>query len=164
LFILSFYLPVLSAQNNNSTNSEYSDSLEKSNNFLGVGAVIGAPSSIGLTAGIYAQTVSFRITGGVWNKYWYGIQGEVAIPLTRSTELIQNISLTGGIISTKVLQTDPNQPGVQFTQYNKQNYLGLAYDVYYAGFILQTGLGFGKGNFPNPQFLFQAGYLFRFNL
>jgi hypothetical protein len=63
-----------------------------------------------------------------------------------------------------VLQTDPNQPGVQFTQYNKQNYLGLAYDVYYAGFILQTGLGFGKGNFPNPQFLFQAGYLFRFNL
>ncbi len=162
--VLIIYLPVLIAQNNNSINSEYIDSLEKSGSFWGVGAVIGAPASIGFTTGIYTPSLSFRITGGVWSKYWYGIQGEIALPITRSTDLIQNISLIGGLFATKVLQTDPNQPDVQFTQYNKQNYFGLAYDVYYAGFLLQTGLGFGKGDFPNPQFLFQIGYLFRFNL
>jgi hypothetical protein len=135
---------------------------ESKNSSLGFGAVLGAPASISLTAGLYLAPVSFRITGGAWGKGWYGLQGDIAFPLTKSKELIQNISVIGGIFATKVIDVDPSLPGIQITRYNKQNYLGFAYDVYYAGFIMQTGLGFGKGDFPNPQFLFQFGYMFDF--
>jgi hypothetical protein len=167
-FITFFVIPVSYAQipaHNNLNDSFYNDSLkEYDTKFFGIGAVIGAPASISLTVGLYLSPVSFRITGGAWGKGWYGVQGEIAFPLTRNKELIQNISVIGGIFATKVNEVDPSQPDIQFTQYNKQNYAGLAYDVYYAGFLMQTGFGFGKGNFPNPQFLFQFGYMFGFNL
>jgi hypothetical protein len=148
---------------NEFNNSVYADSLKKpDSSFFGIGAVIGAPASISLTAGLYLAPVSFRVTGGAWGKGWYGLQGDIAIPLTKNKELIQNISIIGGIFATKVIDVDPSQPGIQITRFNKQNYIGVAYDVYYSGFLMQTGLGLGHGDFSNPQFLFQFGYLFNF--
>ena len=165
LFFL-LVLPVSSAENltqNDLNNSVYADSIKEPNSrFWGIGAVIGAPASVSLTAGIYLAPVSFRVTGGVWGKGWYGLQGDIAFPLTKSKELIQNVSVIGGLFASKVIDIDPSQPGIQITLYNKQNYIGLAYDVYYASFLMQTGLGFGHGDFSNPQFLFQFGYLFDF--
>jgi hypothetical protein len=167
VLLLSFFVVSISyAQNmtkNELSSSVYADSLkEPDSRFFGIGAVIGAPASISLTAGLYLAPVSFRVTGGAWGKGWYGLQGDIAFPLTKNKELIQNISVIGGLFATKVIDTDPSQPGIQITRYNKQNYIGIAYDVYYAGFLMQTGLGFGKGDFSNPQFLFQFGYLFDF--
>lgn len=166
--LLLMALPVSRAQDYNKTdnfNLNSPDSLNnRGKNFWGIGLVLGSPASISLTTGIYFQHISFRITGGAWSSHWYGIQGEIAFPFTRSKELIQNISINGGLIATKVLFSDPNQSSVQYYQYNKQNYIGFTYDVWYSGFLMQTGIGFGKGNFPNPQFLFQFGYLFKFKL
>jgi hypothetical protein len=166
LFISLFVFSVSSPQNltqNDLSSSVYADSLKEANSrSIGIGAIIGAPASMSLTAGLYLDPISFRVSGGAWGKGSYGLQADIAFPLTKSKELIQNISVIGGLFATKVIDTDPSQPFIQITRYYKQNYIGAAYDVYYAGFLMQTGLGFGKGNFPNPQFLFQFGYLFDF--
>lgn len=161
-----FALPVSYSQSrtlDGTNESVYNDTLNDTNTrFFGIGAVIGAPASMSFTTGLYFVPVSFRVTGGFWGKGWYGLQGDIAFPLTKSKELIQNISVIGGFFATNVIDTDPSQPGIQIIRHYRQNYIGAAYDVYYAGFLMQTGLGFGKGNFPNPQFLFQFGYLFDF--
>jgi hypothetical protein len=166
LLIFLFVFKVALAQNRTQINladSKYVDSLNESkNSFFGIGAVIGAPASVALTAGLYLPPVSFRVTGCAWGKGWYGLQGDIAFPLTKSKDLIQNLSVIGGIFATKVIDVDPSQPGIQIPRFYKQNYIGLAYDVYYSGFLMQTGLGFGHGDFSNPQFLFQFGYLFDF--
>jgi hypothetical protein len=168
LLILIFLLPISFARNlskSDISTVKSPDSLSNmGNNFFGIGFVLGSPASLSLTTGLYFQHVSIRISGGAWGTHWYGLQGEIAFPITKSNELIQNASIIAGLFATKVFITDPNYPAVQYYQYNKQNYIGFAYDVYYAGFLMQTGLGFGKGSFPNPQFLFQFGYLFNFNL
>ena len=111
LFAFLFVLPVSSAQNLHKMKMIYIiliRSKETNSRFFGIGAVIGAPASMSLTAGLYLAPVSFRVTGGAWGKGWYGLQGDIAFPLTKSKELIQNVSVIGGLFATKVIDLDPS--------------------------------------------------------
>jgi hypothetical protein len=123
-----------------------------------LGAVIGTPSGISLVGGYYFKDFAFRASGGWWEKGWYGVQGDLSVFLSRSSSFAQGLSLIAGRFGTRVVVPGDQQQDV--VQQLRQSYAGLSYDAYYAGFFLQIGLGFGKGDFPNPNLAFQCGYLF----
>ncbi|HNE56437.1 MAG TPA: hypothetical protein PK079_24965 [Leptospiraceae bacterium] len=49
----------------------------------------------------------------------------------------------------------------QYANFHQQ-YVGLTYDILVGGFFLQVGMGYGRGDYRNPQLLLQMGYLFDF--
>ncbi len=124
-----------------------------------LGVVIGAPSSIALVGGYDAGPVALRLSGGAWGKGWYGAQADVSVIFSRSGSFSQGLSVLAGQYGTKVVSLDDQLQEV--TQFNKQKYLGIAYDAWFSGFFLQVGMGHGWGDFPNPNLLFQFGYLFQ---
>ena len=126
--------------------------------FFIVGATIGSPTSLSLTAGYYLDALAVRISGAYWNSDWYGIEGSLGVNITRSKDLIQTISIVAGKYGTSVSGVDA--VGMPTTTIGRQNYIGGAYTVYYSGFLLQLGLGSGSGDFPNPQFIYHFGYTF----
>ncbi|MHB8579520.1 MAG: hypothetical protein ACYDA4_06630 [Ignavibacteriaceae bacterium] len=125
--------------------------------FFFAGATIGTPGAVSVNAGYYFNHFAVKLSGSYLKKDWYGVQSDIEFVLNNTGELIQGISLTGGLFDAIHF----NDSGVIISQV-QQNYIGFAYDAYYAGFYLQTGLGFGFRSYPpNPQLLFQFGYLFR---
>jgi hypothetical protein len=124
-----------------------------SEGILAVGAVIGAPTGISLMGGYYFKNFAVRLSGGSWGKEWNGFQGDLSYNLTRSLSFSTNVSLIGGQYGNTLKDVSLGE------SVKRQRYWGLAYDVYLSGFFLQTGVGFGSGDYPSPQFLFQCGYL-----
>ncbi len=118
-----------------------------------VGAVLGAPSGVALMGGLDVGPLAVRLSGGSWGKDWSGIQGDLAFHVIRSSSLDIGLALIGGEFQNIVAT---NQAGRQYT---RQQYGGLACDVSLAGFFLETGLASGPGQYSNPQFTFQFGYL-----
>lgn len=121
-----------------------------------LGATLGAPSGISVLGGFYFTDFGMRISGGSWGKNWNGVQGDLSINFLRRSSFVMSISVLAGQFQNK--PTDTQQGG----QYVQQKYYGLAYDMYLAGFFLQTGLATGPGEYSNPEFTFQFGYLWEF--
>ncbi len=163
--ILCFLSNNISAQIMNDANKppETDSSLIQNKNyfynkesFFFAGATIGTPGGVTLNTGYYFKHFALKISGSYWRKDWYGAQGDLEFVFSNKGELIQGVSLVGGIFiaipfSDAVTSLPPTQ----------QNYIGVAYDAYYSGFYLQSGLGFGLRSYPpNLQLLFQFGYVF----
>ncbi|MCC6274502.1 MAG: hypothetical protein IT569_01465 [Leptospiraceae bacterium] len=73
------------------------------------------------------------------------------------------------LIRDQVKSMNPDLATYLDYQYNQgkkaylhQSYIGITYDVRLGGFFLQLGIGAGKGDYRNPQLLFQLGYMFDF--
>ncbi|MCE9501850.1 MAG: hypothetical protein K8R21_15320 [Leptospira sp.] len=73
------------------------------------------------------------------------------------------------VIRDYILNTDPVVSAYLEYQYAHgkktplhQSYVGLTYDIRLGGFFFQLGLGSGRGDYKNPQLLFQFGYMFDF--
>lgn len=158
-FFIAFCIMIFST-----TAQTKSDSLEYNNNisggnksFLFIGSTLGTPSGISLNAGFFAKHFSLKVSGGYWKKNWYGYQVDAGYLFNRTGKLIQGISIVSGSFEA-VNQYNSGNPGSSA----QQKYIGTSYDAYYAGFFLQAGLGFGIHPYPpNPQLLFQFGYLFK---
>lgn len=124
-----------------------------SEGILALGAIIGTPSGVSFMGGYYSKIFALRLSGGSWGREWNGFQGDVSYNLTRSSSFSTNVSLIGGQYRNTLKDVSAGE------SVKRQRYWGLAYDVYLSGFFLQTGVGFGSGDYPSPQFLFQCGYL-----
>lgn len=122
--------------------------------FFEFGAGVGSPSGVCLIGGYDAGLFAGRLSGGYWKKGWNGVQADIAINFIRSSSLAMGASLLGGRFVVNPL----NERGEE--QLYSVRYLGVAYDIYLAGFFLQAGLAGGKGDYPNPQAIIQVGYLF----
>ncbi|MCK6379859.1 MAG: hypothetical protein L6Q54_01215 [Leptospiraceae bacterium] len=79
------------------------------------------------------------------------------------------ITLQDYFIRDKVRSINPELAAYLEYQYNQgkkaylhQSYIGITYDVRLGGFFLQLGIGTGRGDYRNPQLLFQLGYMFDF--
>ncbi len=163
LFFQSFFIAIC-IMNFSTMAQTKRDSLEYNNNnpggnksFFIIGSTIGTPGGISLNTGFFGKYFYLKVSGGYWKKDWYGYQVDAGYFFSRTSKLLQGISLvTGGF---DVINLDNSGNSRTFLQ---QNYIGAAYDAYYAGFFLQAGLGFGLHPYPpNPQLLFQVGYLFK---
>ncbi len=124
------------------------------------GAAIGSPSSIAIVGGASFGRVLVRASGGSWGNHWDGIQGEIGFRVSCIAALTQSLAVVAGHYRTNVTSQDTR--GKPIALLNEERYYALAYDVDYAGFILQLGFASGNGDFPNPQLLWQAGYVFHF--
>jgi hypothetical protein len=122
----------------------------------GVGLFIGAPSSMGLTGQANAGVFLLRLSGGSWTKTWWGGQGDFGVIVSRAGALVQSIDVIAGRFSVR--NRDENGGEQRY----RQDYLGMAYAVSYGGFLVEIGLGSGRGDFPNPQLIYQFGYMIHF--
>jgi hypothetical protein len=125
-----------------------------------VGPLIGVPSGIALLGGIVAAPLSVKVSGGYWGSDWNGVQADIGWVFDADGLLTQGCFLVAG-----AFRFDPLLPGDQGTMkksIRQDRYVGLAYEVNYAGFYLQAGLAKGRGDYPNPEALLQAGYLISF--
>ncbi len=125
-------------------------------NGVGAGLFIGTPSSIGFRARLETGPIVAGVSGGSWGKSWWGYQADAGLIVSQTGRLVQSIDLIAG----RFANTTRDESGV--SQHEREEYLGLAYDVSYAGFFVQLGLAAGRGDYPNPQLVYQFGYLFFF--
>ncbi len=125
--------------------------------FAVIGAGIGSPSSIAIIAGLYSSGWSAKISGAPWGPNWRGIQASITVPFNHQDRFVHGIALVAGSFRLNPVLTDDN--GVSRETIRTGRYIGLAYDVLYAGFSVQAGLGTGSGDYKNPQLLLQCGYL-----
>ena len=119
-----------------------------------LGAGIGVPSGVALVAGYDFGPIALRISGGGWDKGWYGLQGDLAIHFSRAKDFSHGVSLIGGRLGTNPVGDDGSR------SLRSQDFYGLTYDVYLAGFVLQVGLMFGKWDYASPDAVYQFGYVF----
>jgi nitrate reductase NapE component len=124
--------------------------------FFMLGAGIGMPSGVALIGGYDFGVLAMRISGGGWQKGWYGVDGDLALHFNHSTSFAHGLSVIVGRYGANPV----NDQGVR--EYKTQNFFGLTYDIYLAGFFLQAGLAFGHGDYPSPDAVYQVGYLFTF--
>ena len=117
------------------------------------GGGLGSPAGVCVIGGFYTQPIVLRLSGGYWKRGWNGIQCDLGTSLSSGESFAAGISLVGGIYKADPL--DENRVERRYSE----RYLGLAYDMYLAGFFLQAGLAAGKGDYPNPQAIVQFGYL-----
>ena len=123
-----------------------------------LGFDIGYPSSINFVGGYYFKDTKLMASGGFFGKNWFGLQGEFGWKLNSDLSFRHDINAIIGFFQTKTLETDP--AGNSSNVIRKSVFAGLAYSVDYEGFYLQSGFGYGVGDFGNPIFLFKMGYLF----
>ncbi len=121
------------------------------------GPVVGVPSGVALMGGIIAPPLSVRLSGGYWGSDWNGLQADVGWVFDAEGLLTQGIFVVAGTFRVNPrLLTDQ---GMLVKSVRQDRYVGLAYEVDYSGFFLQAGLAKGRGDYPNPEVLLQAGYL-----
>lgn len=142
-------------------NSSWSDTSISSQNVSNAGTFVlgvtmGAPSGLSVLGGCSFADFGLRVSGGSWGKNWNGVQGDLSYSFVRSSPLTLSISVIAGQFQNKTYDT---QQGGQYVQ---QKYYGLGYDMSMAGLFLQAGLATGPGEYSNPQFTFQFGYLWEF--
>ncbi len=158
-FFIVFCIMIFStmAQTKRDSLEYYNNNPGGSKSFFFIGSTIGTPSGISLNTGFFAKHFYLKVSGGYWEKDWYGYQADAGYLFSWTGKLLQGISVVAG--SFEVISLDNSGNAGSSVQ---QNYIGAAYDAYYAGFFLQAGLGFGLHPYPpNPQLLFQFGYLFK---
>ena len=78
-------------------------------------------------------------------------------------------TFTDTLIRAYITNQDPTLGALLDYQYRTrqyanlhQQYVGLTYDLLLGNFFLQLGMGYGRGDYRNPQLLLQMGYLFDF--
>ena len=122
-----------------------------------IGPIIGAPSGVALMGGVVAVPFSLKVSGGYWGSDWNGIQADIGWVFDTEELLTQGLFLVGGTyrVNPRLL----NDQGSTTKTIRQNRYVGLAYEADYAGFFLQAGLAKGRGDYPNPAVLLQAGYL-----
>jgi hypothetical protein len=123
-----------------------------------IGAAMGTPSGLAFAAGAALDPFQIRIAGGWWKSGWNGIQGSIGIPFSRGPYLTHGLAIAWGFYKANPVL--PDDQGNDAMVVKQEHYVGLVYDVDYAGFFLQSGLAAGWGDYPNPQVLVQFGYLF----
>jgi hypothetical protein len=121
-----------------------------------LGAGFGTPSGVGVIAGYDLGPVALRASGGAWEKGWFGLQGDVAVHFATGPSFAHGLSLIAGRYGN-----DPAEPQGGRT-YTTENFLGLAYEAELAGFIIEAGVAYGKGDYPGAFGIYQVGYLFTF--
>ncbi len=121
---------------------------------IGIGFFVGTPSSVGFRGQLAVGPLVVRLSGASWGKAWWGYQAAAGVIVSEAGGLMQSIDMIAG----RFANDTKDENGV--VQHLREEYLGIAYDVTYAGFFLQLGLAGGRGDYPNPQLAYQVGYMF----
>lgn len=120
-----------------------------------IGVTLGTPAGLNCMTGYFFERIGLTVSGMFFGpSVLYGVQGSVLFMFKHSARTIHGISASGGYSYIGAIENDPEA---------KWAYGCLSYVFNYRGFHLEAGLAAGKGDFSNPQFYGQIGYLHRFN-
>jgi len=111
-----------------------------------LGAALGTPSGINLSAGYWFGVLGTRVSGGFFGDDFIGIQGNLGIKLHDDYTHSSVIAAVAGW--SEML---PNRD---------EKYYGVVYELNYRGLFLQCG--FAVGDRGHPYFMGQVGYMYRF--
>ena len=108
------------------------------------------PGGYNILGGYQFQNFGVRAEVGCipYGEGGYGAQANILLNLTKTKSFEANLSIAAGYSL---------MAGKDYT------YAGPCIDMNAGGFFVELGLGFGSGSFSSPQFLFQLGYVGRFN-
>lgn len=121
-----------------------------------LGVTIGSPGILNLNLGYFHQKYGISVTGAYLGST-YGFQTNVSRVLHDTRNFMHSLFVGAGVLSlTSEEQT--SRVTRRFT------YGAFGYHLNWWGFFLELGLGFGSGDYTNPQFLGQIGYVHRFNI
>ncbi len=119
------------------------------------GITMGTPAAINLLYSYQPLSLlNLRIQGGYIGTA-YGIQANIGINLSKSNSFEQNLSICAGY---SYLTPEKSYPKKTY----KWTYTGICYNFNWGGFFTELGLAIGNGDYPNPQLMFQLGYVYRF--
>lgn len=121
-----------------------------------IGFTIGTPGGINATFGSFL-TENFGLSasiGHIPNKM-LGAQLSCLFNISRGIHFEHNLGIgIGGFTEYSEYRNDDNDDWI---------YSSVFYELNLYGFYIQPGISYGHGSYSNPQFLFQLGYVYRFN-
>ena len=125
-----------------------------------IGVNIGSPAIINLAIGQWNGPVNVRLSGMFYGNWARGVQLNIGYLLSENPKRSHSLGIIGGIFSWE------SSEDIQFVGNVKSRsewkYIGLAYNLYWGKFFLETGLTIGKGTYSTPQAILQIGYMHRF--
>lgn len=125
-----------------------------------LGFVIGTPGVTNLVIAAHTNDFLFKLTAGYFDAGSYGAQFDIGYKVFKEDETYQAIGLGTGYS----VITNQEEDYYNYTSQKRYNwkYLVLDYILNTRGFYLNLGLSAGVGSFPNPQLMFQIGYVYQF--
>lgn len=123
------------------------------------GITFGTPSGLNLVVATHIGKIMIKGSGLYLGDIAKGLQFEIGYKLSEFARTYHAINLVGGYSS---LQSKEQTIFGEQTVQKKWTYVGIVYNLNTNGFYLQPGLSIGTGDFTNPQFMFQIGYVYQF--
>ena len=120
-----------------------------------LGVTLGTPGILNLNAGYFFSKIGVQVSGSYLGSA-YGFQAAFAWKLYDSRSFMHALSGGAGFSSITVDRDLKKET-------HKWTYGVLSYNLNWYGFFLELGIGVGAGDYSNPQFLGQIGYVYRFN-
>lgn len=125
------------------------------------GVTFGTPAALNLVIAKHFDKLMLKASGFYLGNVAKGLQIEFGYKLSEFARTYHAISLVGGLSELRAKQVSIFGGGESYVQQN-WNYVGIAYNLNTNGFYLQTGLSVGEGDFDNPQFMLQIGYVYQY--
>lgn len=121
-----------------------------------LGGTFGSPGILNLNLGYVHKKYGISLSGSYLGTV-YGLQANISKVLHDTRTFMHAIFVGAGYLSLTTKEQG-GQIAHRFT------YGAFGYHLNWWGFFLELGLGFGSGDYTNPQFLGQIGYVHRFNV
>lgn len=124
--------------------------------YLEFGATLGYPSAVNLNLSYWFSNFGIGLSG----LYIYladGIQINTSYCIENNLIFRHGFTIFAGISNIR-----KDKFGSTQLQNFHWEYYGLAYEFNYNGFYSELGISMGSGNYKNPNFIFQFGYIHRF--
>ena len=135
---------------NNCRDSSYSE----------LGICYGTPAVFNLAIGPWYGPFGVRFSG-MYLGSSYGIQMNLNYKISDSPNFLHSIGVAVGksFIEGEEIAYFPFDDN--FTYMKEWQYIGLVYNLNLSGFFLEGGLSIGEGDYTNPKFIFQIGFIYR---
>ncbi len=135
-----------------------------------IGATFGTPAALNFVFGKHFDKYMVKASGMYLGRSAKGIQLELGLKLSEFKRTYHAVSLVGGY--SYLEYEEKKNYGNNINRISEWTYGGLVYNLNTNGFYLQAGLSLGNGlatndlgeivDMPNPQIIFQIGYVYQF--
>ena len=124
--------------------------------YIEFGATLGYPSAVNLNISYWLSNFGIGLSG-LYIFLADGIQLNASYCLDNNKIYRHGFTIFSGISNIR-----KDKFGSKQLQNFHWEYAGLAYEFNYNGFYSELGISLGAGNYSNPNFIFQFGYVHRF--
>lgn len=125
-----------------------------------LGVTFGTPSLGNIVAGYHLNNLMFKASG-LYLGDRRGIQLEFGYKFSEYARTYHAFSIVGGLQSFEFFENCMPLTERKYVEKNWK-YVGIVYNMNSNGFYIQPGICIGEGDFSNPNYLIQIGYVYQF--